>query len=91
MHQMAAQSLQLQRQNNMTLDDLKHIFRFQTTATDDYVPNGRLDYVLIERNTKLPASTSADQMETLVLLLDNFVFDAYMDKTPVFIKPESEL
>ena len=74
----------------MTLQDLEHIFRFQTTATDDYVPTGKLDYVLIERNTKLPASVAVDQLATLVPMLDNFVFDAYRDKTPVFIKPESD-
>ena len=29
----------------MTLTELEHIFRFQTTATDDYVPKDTLDYV----------------------------------------------
>jgi len=75
----------------MTLEDLKHIFRFQTTATDEYVPTGKLDYVLIEGQSKINASVPAEHIENLVTLLDNFIFDAYRDKTPVFIKPESEL
>jgi hypothetical protein len=75
----------------MTLEDLKHIFRFQTTATEDYVPTGKLNYELIESQNKVTASVPAEHIENLVSLLDNFVFDAYRDKIPVFIKPESEL
>jgi len=75
----------------MTLEDLKHIFRFQTTATEDYIPTGKLNYELIEGQSKISASVPVENMESLVSMLDNFVFDAYRDKTPVFIKPEREL
>ena len=75
----------------MTLSDLEHIFRFQTTQTEDYIPTGKLDYVLIEGQNKINASVPAEHIENLVALLDNFIFDAYRDKTPVFVKTESEL
>jgi len=72
----------------MTIDDLKHIFRFQTTATDDYTPTGKLDYILIEGQSRITGSCATDDMSSLVALLDNFQFDAYRDRTPVFVKPE---
>jgi hypothetical protein len=75
----------------MILEDLEHIFRFQTTQTEDYIPTGKLDYVLIEGQNKINASVPAEHIENLVALLDNFIFDAYRDKTPVFVKTESEL
>jgi hypothetical protein len=72
----------------MTLDDLKHIFRFQTTATDTYVPNGKLEYMLFEGNSRIAGSVAVEEIESLIVLLDNFQFDGYRDKTPLFIKPE---
>jgi hypothetical protein len=72
----------------MTIDDLKHLFRFQTTATEDYTPSGTLDYVLIENSNRLPRKVNGVELETLVPLLDNFIFEGYRDRTPIFIKPE---
>jgi hypothetical protein len=72
----------------MTIDDLKHIFRFQTTATDDYAPKDTLDYMLFEGQSKIAGSCPVAEMEKLVALLDNFQFDGYRDKTPLFVKPE---
>jgi len=75
----------------MTLEDLQHIFRHQTTATEDYTPKDTVEYVLIEGQSRITGTYDAHNLEGLVALLDNFVFDAYRDRTPVFIKPESEL
>jgi hypothetical protein len=72
----------------MTADDLKHIFRFQTTETEDYVPKDTLDYLLIEGNNRIPGSIAMDKMADLVAMLDNFIFEGYRDKTPYFIKPD---
>jgi hypothetical protein len=72
----------------MTLEDLKHIFRFQTTATDDYVPKDTVDYMLFEGQNRIAGSCATNEMEKLVALLDNFQFDGYRDKTPLFIKPD---
>jgi hypothetical protein len=72
----------------MTLEDLQHIFRHQTTATDDYIPKDTVDYMLFEGQNRITASCPVKEMEKLVALLDNFQFDGYRDKTPLFIKPE---
>ena len=72
----------------MTPDDLKHVFRFQTTATDDYIPKDTLDYLLIEGNNRIPGSIAVAKMADLVALLDNFQFEGYKDRMPIFIKPE---
>jgi hypothetical protein len=72
----------------MNTDDLKHIFRHQTTASEDYVPPATLEYMLIENGTRLTKTCAVDQLETLVPLLDNFVFEGYRDRMPIFIKPE---
>jgi hypothetical protein len=70
----------------MTVDDLKHIFRHQTTETEDYIPKDTLDYLLIEGNNRIPGSIITDKMSDLVLMLDNFVFEGYKDRVPYFVK-----
>ena len=72
----------------MTADDLKHIFRHQTTASEDYVPLETLEYMLIENGTRLTKTCAVDQLASLVPTLDNFVFEGYRDRMPIFIKPE---
>jgi len=74
----------------MTLDDLKHIFRFQTTAEDKYTPTDTVEYQLIDASGRLTLTCKIDELETLLPSLDNFVLDAYRDRTPIFVKPESE-
>ena len=75
----------------MTLEDLQHIFRFQTTATEDYVPLDTVDYVLFEGQNRLVKTHVTKDLGTLLPLLDNFILDGYRDKTPLFVKPESVL
>lgn len=75
----------------MTADDLTHIFRFQTTPTDDYIPKETLDYVLFEGQNRINGSCPLKDIEKLIVLLDNFQFDGYRDRTPLFIKPDPNL
>jgi hypothetical protein len=72
----------------MTLDELKHIFRHQTTATDDYIPKDTVDYMVFEGQNRISASCPVNEMEKLITLLDTYQFDGYRDRTPLFIKPE---
>jgi len=72
----------------MTIDELKHIFRHQTTATEDYVPKDTLDYLLIEGNNRIPGSIAVVKLPDLIALLNNFVFEGYKDRVPYFVKPE---
>jgi hypothetical protein len=72
----------------MTLEDLQHIFRHQTTTTEEYTPSSVLEYMLIENNDKLPGKVNSSELETLVPLLDNFVFEGYKNRVPYFVKPE---
>jgi len=75
----------------MNVDDLKHIFRYQLTESKDYVPTDTLEYMLIERGGRLTKTCQVDQLDTLLPLLDNFIFEGFRDRMPIFIKPESEL
>jgi hypothetical protein len=72
----------------MTLEELTEIFKHQTTATKTYTPTGTLEYVMIDGYDRLSKHHKADEIAGLVQLLEEFVFDAYRDRTPVFIKPE---
>ena len=72
----------------MTVDDLKHIFRFQTTADADYTPRNTVDYLLLEGQSRVPGTHDAYDLDSLVILLDNFEFEGYRDRTPVFVKPD---
>ena len=72
----------------MILEDLEHIFRFQTTATEDYTPPATVEYQIIDGGTRLIRQHNAKELAGLLPMLDNFVFDAYRDKMPVFVKPE---
>jgi hypothetical protein len=75
----------------MNVQDLQHIFRHQLTESTDYVPTDTLEYMLIDSSGRLTKTCQVDQLETLLPLLDNFIHDGYRDRTPIFIKPESEL
>jgi len=74
----------------MTLTELEHIFRFQTTTTDSYTPKDTLDYVLINGQNRVAGVANADTLDKTLESLnkDGYVFDAYRDRTPVFIVPE---
>jgi hypothetical protein len=75
----------------MTVDDLKHLFRHQTTESKDYVPPDTLEYMTIDRSGRQTKTCAVDKLDTLLPLLDNFIFEGFRDRMPIFIKPESEL
>jgi hypothetical protein len=75
----------------MNLEDLQHIFRFQTTADADYTPKDTVEYLLIEGKNKMTGTQYTHELENLVVLLDNFVFEGYKDRMPIFVMPESEV
>ena len=73
----------------MTIDELTHLFRFQTTATADHIPSTELEYVVINERGRQTLKHPADKLEGIVSLLDGLVFEGYRDRTPIFIKPEA--
>jgi hypothetical protein len=75
----------------MTLQELEHIFRFQTTATEDYIPTGRIEYILFEGRNQTPGHRDVKDMDGLISTLEGYVLEGYRDKTPLFIRPEVEL
>jgi hypothetical protein len=74
----------------MILEDLQHIFRFQTTVTEEFTPKDTVTYVLIDPagQSNLTKQHAIAELDKLLPLLDNFQLDAYRDRIPVFIKPE---
>jgi len=73
----------------MILSDLEHIFRFQTTATEDYTPTDTVVYMIFEGQSRVEGRHSVKDLAGLVPLLDNFVFEGYRDRTPLFVKPDT--
>jgi hypothetical protein len=74
----------------MDIKELENVFRLQTTASDTYTPKDTLDYLLIKGQNKVTGTHPAKEMATLLEQLNEhgYVFDAYRDRTPVFIVPE---
>jgi hypothetical protein len=75
----------------MNQQDIEHIFRFQLAPAIPEEKETNLYYMLIEDGSKIINRYDSTQgLEALVLVLDNFVLDAYRDKMPIFIKPSVE-
>ena len=72
----------------MTLQELEHIFRFQTTATKDYTPGKEVEYTTIKDRGRVTVKHPASQLEGIVSSLDGLVFEGYNNRTPIFVKPE---
>jgi hypothetical protein len=72
----------------MTLEDLQHVFRHQTTATEEYTPLTQLEYMIIDGQTKLTKRVDTDKLDSLIPMLDTFVFEGYKDRMPYFVKTE---
>jgi len=72
----------------MNIQDLEHIFRFQTTETEDYVPKDTVDYMIFDGQNRLTKTHDIKDLAGLLPLLDNFIHDGYRDRTPLFVKPE---
>jgi len=72
----------------MTIDELQHLFRFQTTATADYTPGEEVEYTRIDARGRVTVKHSADKLEGIIPLIEGLVFEGYRDRTPIFVKPE---
>lgn len=73
----------------MTLADLEHIFRFQLNPAKPEEREEKLYFMRIADGNKVIERFDVNEgLDKLLPMLDNFVFDAYRDKMPIFIKPE---
>jgi hypothetical protein len=74
----------------MDIKELENIFKHQTTASDTYTPKDTLDYLLINGQKKVTGSHPVKELDSLLeeLNKNGYVFDAYRDRTPIFIVPE---
>lgn len=72
----------------MTLAELQHIFRFQLTAEEEYTPPEQVDYLLIDGQDKITHKAEAKDLEPLIILLEDYEFEGYRDRMPIFIRPE---
>jgi len=75
----------------MTLEQLQHIFRFQTTEDEDFKPTGKLNYILFDGRSQTNGSVPAEDIVKLPELLKNYEHEGYRDRTPLFINPTAEL
>jgi hypothetical protein len=73
----------------MTLTELEQAFRFQLTATEDYTPTDRLEYMTFTDQDKLTETCLVSDLETLVEKLKGFQLEGYRNRTPLFIIPET--
>ena len=73
----------------MTLAELQHIFRFQLTAEEEYTPKDTVDYLLIDGQNRTPGVAQANNLEPLITLLEDYEFEGYRDRMPLFLKPEA--
>jgi hypothetical protein len=72
----------------MKIEDLTHIFRHQTTATENFTPSDVLDYMLIDGQNKLVKHVDVSKLAELIPALEHYVFEGYKDRMPIFLKPE---
>jgi hypothetical protein len=73
----------------MKVEDLEHIFRHQLTPPNPDDREENLSYLMIDGESKVIHRFDYDQgLDKLLPKLDNFIFEGYRDKMPIFIKPE---
>jgi hypothetical protein len=73
----------------MTLEQLEQIFKFQTTPDKDYIPNGRLEYLLItDSYNKVVKEHAVADLDKILEDVMHLEHEGYRDRMPVFIKPE---
>ena len=75
----------------MTIDELKHIFRFQLTEDEHFTPTDKVDYMLFIGQGRDRITHDVDKLELLLTSLKDYEFQGYRDRTPLFVKLESEL
>jgi hypothetical protein len=74
----------------MTIEDLEHIFRFQLHPAKAEEREENLYYMMIDgSDSKVINRFDYNQgFDKLLPALDNFIFEGYRDRMPIFIKPE---
>jgi len=74
----------------MTNDDLEHIFRHQLHPVKPEERVENLQYMLImgSDNKIISRFDYNKGFDNLLPLLDNFIFEGYKDRMPIFVKPE---
>jgi hypothetical protein len=74
----------------MTNEDLEHIFRFQLHPVKPEEREENLYYMMVDgSDSKIIERFNYNEgFDKLLPLLDNFIFEGYRDKMPIFIKPE---
>ncbi len=73
----------------MTLEQLKHIFRFQTTIEEEYEPNGKLSYWIFEpHQSPVNVIKNDTEWEAILEQVKEFEHDGYRDRIPTFVKTE---
>ena len=76
----------------ITLDELKHYFRHQSTATEDFTPPENYEYQTINQQIKVTGFVHKDNLASLLEMLNavGFVFEGYRDRAPYFVKPDPD-
>lgn len=74
----------------MTVDDLEHIFRHQLHPAKPEEREEKLYYMLVDGsdNKTIDRFDYNQGLDKLLPLLDNFQFEGYRDRMPIFVKPE---
>jgi len=75
----------------ISLDNLTHIFRHQTEADKDYTPTDTLAYIVFDGRNQSALTIAKDKLGDLISSLEGYVHEGYRDRTPIFIKPESDV
>ena len=75
----------------MTLENLKTIFTYQTVADEHFTPKDTVEYMLIDSTGRILKTCPINEIESLMPLFDSYMHEGYRDRTPIFMKPESEL
>ena len=72
----------------MTIDELRHIFRFQLTEDENFTPTDKVDYMLFIGQGSDRIFHDVDKLELLLTSLKDFEFQGYRDRTPLFVRPD---
>ena len=75
----------------ISLDELTKIFKHQTEESKDFTPTDTLAYIVFDGRNQSALTIQKDKMDQLTLALDGYIHEGYRDRTPIFIKPESDV
>jgi hypothetical protein len=75
----------------ISLDDLTKIFKHQTEASKDYTPTDTLAYIVFDGRNQNALTVQKDKLGDLTTSLEGYIHEGYRDRTPIFIRPESDV